>query len=71
MVKKLIIFLIRRKLGLKKYQHFKFIGQKYRDDYYYFTEDEIIKVDWRWNLNRSSSVSLNWLLNDECNIERL
>lgn len=61
-----IIFLIRKKLGLKKFQHFKFIGQK-TDAVYWFTESNIMK---RWNGHTTlSGVSVNWLLDSECEIE--
>lgn len=61
-----IIFLIRKKLGLKKFQHFKFIGQK-TDAVYWFTESNIMK---RWNGHTTlSGVSVNWLLDNECEIE--
>ena len=40
---RLIIFLIRKKLGLKKYEHFRFTNQKDKQNYYYFTETSIIK----------------------------
>lgn len=61
-----ILFLIRKKLGLKKFEHFKFIGQK-SDAVYWFTESNIMK---RWNNHTClSGVSVNWLLDSECEIE--
>lgn len=61
-----IIFLIRKKLGLKKFEHFRFVGQK-SDAIYWFTESNIMK---RWhNQTTLSSVSLNWLLDSDCEIE--
>ena len=68
MLKKIIIFLVRSKLGLKRYEFFRFEGQK-SSAVYYFTEDSIIK-----SLNNKitpSSVSLNWLLNEDCKIEKM
>lgn len=51
-----IIFLIRKKLGLKKFEHFKFIGQK-SDAVYWFTESNIMK---RWRGQTTlSGVSVN------------
>jgi hypothetical protein len=65
-MKRLIIFLIRRRLGLKKWQRFQFTNQK-TDNLYYFTSTEIKKVE---NSNHTlSSVSLNWLLSDKCDIK--
>lgn len=67
-MKRLVIYILRKNLGLKKYERFKFTGQK-SDACYYFTEDAIMKV---WNNHISlSGVSVNWLLNDDCEIERI
>lgn len=64
-MKKLIVFLIRKKLGLKKNQTFRFGNQK-SDAVYYFTDTDVMK---RWlGVSEPSRVSLNWLLNDECHI---
>jgi hypothetical protein len=43
------------------------VGQK-TNAVYYFTNDAIMKA-WRGNVERSS-VSLNWLLDDECVITK-
>ena len=67
-MKRLIIFLIRRRLGLKKYQHFRFTNQK-SNAIYYFTSENLIK-SWH-NTEYLSGVSLNWLLNNDCEIEKL
>ena len=67
-MKKLIVYLIRKRLGLKTYEMFRFDGQKVYATYY-FTEDAVMKV---WNgVTEKSGVSLNWLLDDECEIRRL
>lgn len=65
---KLIILLVRMKLGLKKGQQFKFVGQK-TNARYFFTDTNIIKID--YGLPSFSNVSLNWLLNDECKIIKM
>lgn len=63
-----IIFLIRKKLGLKKFEHFKFVGQK-SDAVYWFTESNIMK---RWRGQTTlSGVSANWLLDSDCEIEHV
>lgn len=65
-MRRFIIFLIRRRLGLKKYETFKFVGQK-TDAVYYFTEINVMK-----HLNGYTSlsgVSINWLLDENCEIE--
>lgn len=67
-LKKFIVYLIRKRLGLKTYEMFRFVGQKV-DATYYFTEDAVMKV---WNgVTEKSGVSLNWLLDEECEIRRL
>lgn len=67
-MKRLIIFLIRRRLGLKLYQGFQFDNQK-STAVYYFTPKGIMKA-YEGEV-RLSSVSLNWLLCDKCRINRL
>lgn len=69
MVKRLIIFLVRRRLGLNKFEMFEFENQSSDVNYYYFTSDSIIKVT--PYKTKPSNVSLNWLLNDECKIKKL
>jgi hypothetical protein len=62
---RLIIFLIRLRLHLKKGQKFQFDNQK-TDSVYWFTEGTLMKME---NGRRyESSVSLNWLLNEDCKI---
>lgn len=62
---RLILFLIRKRLGLKKGQYFRFTNQK-SDAKYYFTENKVMKI---YNGEITfSSVSLNWLLDDNCKI---
>lgn len=85
-MKLLILFLIRRRLGLKKGERFRFDNQKSKFDEYFFTDTELMKFepkfvpyrnDAKWEIEqgvnahyRPSSVSLNWLLNDECKITK-
>lgn len=69
MIKKLIIFLIRRQLGLKKFERFTFSNQK-SNTCYFFTDDSLIKILRDSGVVEKSNVSLNWLLNDECEILR-
>lgn len=74
MINKIIIFLIRRKLGVKKYERFQFVNQKSDQNVYYFTKSYIRKVEFDKNGKadvKYSSVSLNWLLNDECEIKKV
>lgn len=66
-MKRLIIFLVRKHLKLKLREPFQFAEQK-SNAVYYFTEDAIIKA-WRGHIGKSS-VSLNWLLDDDCEIKK-
>ena len=71
MIERLIVFLIRRRLKLKKYQRFRFKNQK-TDNVYYFTADKLIKIpEGKRTVSRTekSLVSLNWLVSDECEVE--
>lgn len=67
-MRRIVIFLIRKKLGLRKYEKFKFVGQK-SNAVYYFTESNVMKF-WRGQ-TMLSGVSVNWLLDNECEIERV
>lgn len=67
-MRKVVIFLIRKRLGLKKYEEFRFVEQK-SNAVYYFTDDNLMK-HWR-NLTMLSGVSLNWLLDKDCKIKRV
>ena len=67
-MRKFVIFLIRKKLGLKKYEKFKFVNQK-SNAVYYFTEGNVMK-EWRGQ-TVLSGVSINWLLDNDCEIERV
>lgn len=74
-MKRIIIFLIRKRLGLKKLERFKFRNQKSPNNYYYFTSEFLMKCSSHaeeryWTIGLSN-VGLNWLLNDECKIIRL
>lgn len=65
-MKRLIIFLIRRRLGLKKNEKFRFANQK-SHDIYWFTDTALVKdIGKDWVVN--SGVKLNYLLSDECKV---
>lgn len=66
MLKRLIILLIRMRLGVKKHEEFQFTNQNSDFDTYFFTDTQLLKVE--KSKVRPSRVSLNWLLNDECTI---
>lgn len=76
--KRLIIFLIRKRLGLKLGERFRFTNQKSKYDKYYFDRNRLVKLLYcdsdLPHLNMDSSVSLNWLLaldpkKDICKVE--
>lgn len=71
-MKRLIIFFIRRKLGIKKHQKFRFTNQKSQSDYYYFTNDCLMKRQFNDNgigFLKVANVKLNWILDDECRVK--
>lgn len=70
-MKKLIIFLIRRHLGLKKYQKFRFTNQASKENLYYFDNDSLVKIDVENAKVKDAHVALNWLLNDKCKIKKV
>lgn len=66
-IKRIIIFLVRKRLKIGKYIPFQFINQKNKDVYYIFTNDVLLKYS---QIGMSmSQCSLNWLLSNECDIE--
>lgn len=65
MFNRFILFLIRKRYGLKKYECFRFYNQK-SSAVYFFGHYGIYKW-WHHKLEKSH-VSLNWLLDDECYI---
>ena len=71
-MRRLIIFLIRNRLGLDVGQAFRFANQKSDKDYYFFTKDKLVKMLWVENRYYpvSSHCSLNWILDDNCKIIR-
>lgn len=68
MLKRLIIFLIRKKLGVKKWQGFQFTNQKSEVDQYYFTSTDLLKYVGEEKYIRQAKVNLNWLLDDNCKV---
>ena len=73
MLRRFILFLIRRRLGLKKYEKFRFANQKSTLDYYFFTEDVVKKANHgpRGFEYIESRVSINHLLSDEIEIVKI
>lgn len=65
-MRRLILFLIRKRLGLKKNQYFKFTNQK-SNAVYFFTDNKLMKKDNEFGISLSN-VNLNWILDDDCKI---
>lgn len=68
MYDKLIIFLLRKKFKLKKFEGFRFTNQKSKVNAYYFTSDQLLKEDIENGVIRPSNVKLNYLISDNCQI---
>lgn len=71
LIRRVVIFLVRKNLGLKAYEGFRFVNQKSESDWYLFTDDEVLKVSGNDTYIWPSHVSLNWLLNDNCEIVKI
>lgn len=68
-MRKFIVFLIRRKLGLKNCEKFRFTGQKDKLSYYYFDGCVLMKnCEYK---DYKSTVSFNWILDDDCEVEKV
>lgn len=83
-MKRLIIFLIRLRLGLKQGEYFRFTNQRSDRDVYVFTGLFLIKKEYTEDpfypyyndlkgryKTYPANVSLNWLLDSDCKIEKV
>lgn len=74
-IEKIVIKLICKKLGLKKYEKFRFTNQNTNDIYYF--DDLGLNKTITWCGGKSegatvkSGVSLNWLLDPDCKIVKV
>lgn len=66
-LRKLIIYLICKRLGIKRHQTFRFSNQKSESEYYWFTDTRLRKMR-EDSHEEDAHVSLNWLLHDECEV---
>lgn len=64
-ISKIILALVRFKIGVRKYEYFKFSNQK-TTDLYFFAEDGLVK-DCGFGIKKSD-VGFNFLLSEECKI---
>lgn len=67
-MKRLILFLIRRRLHVNIYEEFRFSNQKSPYDFYFIDHAGIWKYDRSSRRITKSHVSLNWILDDRCKI---
>ena len=73
-MRRFIVYLVRKRLGVKKFQNFRFTNQKDKS-VYYFTNYELKKIEYIGDGDNMqerviySNASLNWLVNDDCKIE--
>lgn len=72
MTSAIVLFLIRKRLGLKKYEMFQFTNQRQKMEWYYFGTNCIMKQYHNsisgCTYDRPSNVSFNWMLDDRCKI---
>lgn len=72
-MRKIIVFLIRKKLGVKKNEPFKFRNQNSNSIVYAFVNDNLLKLQTRkdgsYVFCKLSSCSLNFLLSSKCYIK--
>lgn len=71
LIRLLVIFLVRKRLGLKTYEGFQFINQASKTNWYMFTNSELLKITYNNTYIRQSSVSINWLLDNRCAIKKM
>ena len=60
-----ILYLVRKKFGLDKYEGFQFTNQK-SNEIYYFTDDKLMKFS--LGMTIPSTVSFNWLFDKDCKV---
>lgn len=68
-----ILFLVRLKLGVRKWEGFRFTNQK-SDNIYLINSEEVLKIgidDGDVSYFGPSNVSINWLLNPMCVVEKV
>lgn len=70
MIDKLILFLIRKKFGLKKNEEFRFANQK-QQGVYYFTDKALVKTLHNGRVTLLSDASLNWIVDKDCKIVKV
>lgn len=69
-MKKRILKLIMKKLGVKDQEHFQFADQREEFVEYFFTNEAMMRFNPETNEIKESRITLNYLLSDDCKIIR-
>lgn len=67
--KRLILFFVRKRLGLKNYETFQFVNQRSKSEYYWFNQHALRKYIPDSGEVQDAHVGLNWLLSEKCKIK--
>ena len=70
-MKKRILKLIMKKLGVKDQEHFQFADQREEFIEYFFTLEALMRFNPETNEIKESRITLNYLLSDDCKIVRV
>ena len=70
-MKKRILKLIMKKLGVKDQEHFQFADQREEFVEYFFTLEALMRFNPETNEIKESRITLNYLLSDDCKIIRV
>ena len=70
-MKKRILKLIMKKLGVKDHEHFQFADQREEFIEYFFTLEALMRFNPETNEIKESRITLNYLLSDDCKIVRV
>ena len=70
-MKKRILKLIMKKLGVKDQEHFQFADQREEFIEYFFTLEALMRFNSETNEIKESRITLNYLLSDDCKIIRV
>lgn len=71
LIRRIILFVIRKKLGLKLYEGFQFVNQRSETNWYIFTRDAVMKICYKDSHVKPSGVSINHLLSGNCKIRKI
>lgn len=67
-MKKRILKLIMKKLGVKNQEHFQFADQREEFVEYFFTNEAMMRFNPETNEIKESRITLNYLLSDSCKV---